>query len=170
VTTDDELRRMWRKRYTSLLDMVFKEYKSVGLFVTPDEAMDVMEELLPALVSEDKGSEPEGGGHVFRFDFAAFRSDAHHYAVDLFYKTYYGLRGKGRPPLPREHLDQLLGLRRQGLSYRQIGKKLGQTQDATRKQVKVLERLWEEKRRELYKLAAKLNLAVAVSNHDTDPQ
>src|SRR5262249_1814095 len=93
--TAKELREMRRKRYTHLLDSIFEECASEGITVGPDKAMDWMEGCLEKLVSDGKQSSLDetmpAPVSSLRFDFAAYRRDAHHYAVDQFYKTFLRL-------------------------------------------------------------------------------
>ncbi len=81
------LREQWRKRYTQVLDIIFEEFASKGITVEPDEAMDFMEYLLERWASDSQQIEPVDTSRppaVIRFNFAAYRRDAHHYAVDRF--------------------------------------------------------------------------------------
>jgi hypothetical protein len=91
--TAKKLREMWRKRYTHFLNSIFEECASNEITVGPDEAMDWMEE---CLVGDGKQSNLDetmpAPVSSLRFDFAAYRRDAHHYAVDQFYKTYFPTR------------------------------------------------------------------------------
>lgn len=73
--------------------------------------------------SEREGTTGLGATTIRRLDTAALRRDAHHYAVDLFYRSYYPRRGA--PPLSLGYLDSLLNLKAQGLNNQQIAKKLG---------------------------------------------
>jgi hypothetical protein len=137
-----ELRRMWRRRYMSVLDSIFEQCASNKILVGPDEAMDWMEGLLKSLVTTGEEAPNEGSPRespTFRFDDDAFRREAHHYAVDRFYKTYFPRR-RGAPPLPSAYLDRILQLRRKGFNYVAIAKELGQPKDRMRKQVSIAER------------------------------
>ena len=78
-----------------------------------------------------------------RFDFAAYRREAHHYAVDRFYKTYFS-RKRGAPPLPTAYLDGILRLRFKGLNYVSIAEKLGQPKGRMKKQLETAEKRWRE--------------------------
>ena len=147
-----ELRAMWRKRYRFTLDAIFEEYSSVGMMVTPDQAMDLMEDLLREWVNKDASEESKGTSRptvLFRFDSDALSREAHHYAVDRFYKTYYPRR-RGAPPLPDYHLDRILALRRKGWNYVAIAKELGQRADTTKRQVEVAEKRCGERLKEKY--------------------
>jgi len=145
--TAKELREMWRKRYTHLLNSIFEECASNGITVGPDEAMDWMEGCLKKLVSDGKQSSLDetmpAPVSSLRFDFAAYRRDAHHYAVDQFYKTYFP-RGRGTPPLPDSYFDPILRLRFKGWNYVAIADELGLPKEKMRKQVPIAEKRWRE--------------------------
>jgi hypothetical protein len=146
------LRAAWRKRYRFTLDAIFEEYAAIGVRVTPDEALELMEDLLCEWVSKDASVASDGTLRplaLFRFDFAAFRREAHHYAVDQFYKTYFPRR-RGAPPLPDYHIDRILALRRKGWNYVAIAKELGQPEDTTKRQVEVAEKRCRERLKERY--------------------
>lgn len=156
MLTSAELHATWKKRYKSTLDMIFEAYSSKGIEIAPDQAMEQMEELLTALPSGGVGTHAcpnsRSTDRSFRFDATAFTCEAHHYAVDRYYKTYYG-HGKGAPPLPAEYLQKVLDLRRQGLSYGQIAVKLGQNKEAVQQQVANAVRLWKKKVSHIHELA-----------------
>jgi hypothetical protein len=118
--TAKELRALWRKRYTELLDSIFKESASNEITIGPDDALDLMEECLRRLAFDGKQSNLDetksGSRSNLRFDFAAYRREAHHYAVKRFYKTYFP-RKRGAPQLPESHIDRILGLRFKRLNY-----------------------------------------------------
>jgi hypothetical protein len=138
---------MWRKRYTRLLDSIFEECASHEITVGPDEAMDWMEGYLEKLASDGKQSNLDetisGPASILRFDFAAYRRDAHHYAVDRFYKTYFP-RKRGAPPLSTGYLGRILQLSREGKNVAQIGKLMKQRKDTIGKQLAVAEKRWRE--------------------------
>jgi hypothetical protein len=45
-----KLRHMWRQRYTQVLDLIFEELASQEIQIEPDDAMDLMEDLLREMV------------------------------------------------------------------------------------------------------------------------
>ena len=143
--TARELREMWRKCYTQVLDMVFEEFASQEIIVGPDDAMDCMEDLLERWSSVvQKSKEDEDASKlntVLRFSSAAYRRDAHHYAVDQFYKTYFP-RKRGGEPLPMGHLDRIWTLRRKGKNPVQIAALTRQSPDTVRKQLAAAEKRW----------------------------
>ena len=145
--TAKELRDGWRKLYTRLLDSILGECASEGITIGPDEAMDWMERCFEKLASDGKQSSLDeaisGSTSNLRFDFAAYRRDAHHYAVDRFYKTYFP-RKRGAPPLPDFYFDPILRLRARGMNSVVIADKLGQPKDRIRKQVAIAEKRWRE--------------------------
>ena len=177
--TAKELREAWRKRYRFVLDSIFEEWASCEITLGPDEAMAWMEELIERLVSDSQQSKPDEGASgpvaVLRFNFAAYRREAHHYAVDRFYKTYFP-RKRGGEPLPTSYLDRILRLRFKKLNYVAIAESLGQPKDRVRKQVEAAEKRWRDaverieriKQRSPYLVAQ--NLTVENSKHRTPEQ
>jgi hypothetical protein len=145
--TAKALRATWRRHYRHLLDLIFEEYASDQITATPDEAMDLMDELTERLfktiLQSEQGRGASGSDSILRFDYDAYRREAHHYAVDRFYKTYFR-RKRGAPPLPTAYLDQILQLRFKGRNYVSIAEKLDQPKDKMRKQVKAAEIRWHE--------------------------
>jgi hypothetical protein len=99
------LRRIWSKLYKPALDDLFRGAASKNVFLTPDAALEVMEHAFKSvffLVDDQAGSGlkknlPSAPRIYFRFDRIAFRREAHHYAVDSFYKAYFA---RGRKLLP----------------------------------------------------------------------
>ena len=145
--TAKELRATWRRHYKRLLDLIFEECASQNITATPDDAMNLMgeltESLFKAILQSKQDGDASGADSVLRFDYDAYCREAHHYAVDRFYKTYFP-RKRGAPPLPKAYLDQILQLRFKGRNYVSIAEKLGQPKDKMRKQVKAAERRWRE--------------------------
>jgi hypothetical protein len=99
------LRRIWSKLYKPALGDLFRGAASKNVFLTPDAALEVIEqafksvfflvdELTDSAVKKNLASAPR---LYFRFDRIAFRREAHHYAVDSFYKTYFA---RGHKLLP----------------------------------------------------------------------
>jgi hypothetical protein len=149
------LRRIWRKWYKPTLDDLFKEYESIDVLLTPEAAIEKMEELFKWVLDRSESadsSEPTSnpiGRPTFRFDEVAMTREAHHYAVDLFYNfpRKPGSQGKprrGAPPLPMEYLDRILQLRRKGIKPFKIAEILGQPKDRMRKQIEIAERTWRQ--------------------------
>jgi len=91
------LHQIWRMLYKPVLDSLFSETASKGVRLTPDMAIEQMEKLFETvfLCVEQEGSSATKKGLspsprlYFRFGRVAFRREAHHYAVDLFYSTYF---------------------------------------------------------------------------------
>jgi hypothetical protein len=159
----DALLDWWSNVSRPILDQAFEDFRSAGLKLTPDDAMSLIGAAFAQAQNAAEQLEPKKGDapDIRPAGVLACMRVTHHYAVDLFYRTYYEAgetRGRGRPRLSPEHLDKVLTFRRQGVSYGKIAAKLGQTLEATRKQAKQVERLWEEKTREVYELARKLNM------------
>jgi len=142
-----DLRKRWRERYTRFLDMVFDAAASEKTVIRPDEAMDCLEKFLAwdcerrhCKSGKDTSDDPPV---MVRFNLSAFLRDAHHYAVDRFYKTYFP-RKRGGEPLSTSYLDSILRLRFKGLNYVAIAGKLGVPRDRMRKQVGIAEKRWGE--------------------------
>jgi hypothetical protein len=149
------LRRIWRKWYKPVLEDLFKECAAIRVQLTPDRAIEEMEVIfgdvfrtVSAGTGKEANKDPDGEpGLIFRFDEPAFTCEAHHYAVDLFYRTYFprgGTQRRGAPRLPTEYTDRIVRLKRQGMNYAQIAAMLGQPKDRMRKQVKAAEKRWQE--------------------------
>jgi hypothetical protein len=143
------LRRAWRKWYKPVLDDLYESYERASLFLKPDQAMEEMEEAFRDMLQRvETETVAEASPHarptrVFRFDDSAFAREAHHYAVDLFYRTYFprgGIQRKGAPALPKDYLQWILQLKREGMNPAEIAKKLGQPKDRMRKQVEIAEK------------------------------
>jgi len=132
--------------------MIFKEFDSEGIIIEPDEAMQEMDNLLDKLLFHDsQQANTEGATRppvLFRFSSAAYQRDAHHYAVDRYYKTYFPRR-RGAEPLPDTYLNEILELRRKGLNYVAIAQKWGVPRDRMRKQVEAAEKRLRELGEEL---------------------
>jgi len=119
------LSRLWRELYKPTLEELYREAKSKGLLLTPDVAIEEMEQVFKSvfLYVEDKGSTgpkkdaAPGRRMYFRFDRIAFRQEAHHYAVDLFYNTYYSRKQE----TPRSPGKSAVGGRRWAAPERRIG-------------------------------------------------
>jgi hypothetical protein len=145
--TAKALRATWRTHYRRLLDLIFEEHSSQKIILGPDDAMDLMEELTESLfeanLQSKQGGDASGSNSVLRFDYDAYRREAHHYAVDRFYKTYFP-RKRGAPPLPTAYLDRILQLRFKGMNYVSIAEKLGQPKGRMKKQVEAAEKRWRE--------------------------
>jgi len=157
-----QLRKMWRQRYTEVLDLIFKEFASQEIEIEPDDAMDLMEDLLREWCGDPR-SGPDDTSRtpvVFRFSASAYRRDAHHYAVDRFYGTYFP-RKRGAEPLPKYHLDRILALRRKGWTAVAIAKELGLRNDTAKYQVEAAEKRWHEAVEQIEELKRKYPHLVA---------
>jgi hypothetical protein len=147
------LRRKWRELYKPILEDLYKDYAPTNILLTPYAAVEKIYESLKSAFDriESTASSESTSKQVFRIDDIALAREAHHYAVDLFYKYYFprkpGSQGKprrGAPPLPLEYLDQILQLRRKGLKDFEIADKVGQPKDRVRKQLEIAERTWRQ--------------------------
>ena len=96
--------QIWRLLYKPLLDKLFSDSVSKGVRLTPDSAIERMGKVLESFflcVKEEVSSAPHefptpSPRLYFRFTQVPFRREAHHYAVDLFYDTYFS-RKHGAP-------------------------------------------------------------------------
>ena len=161
------LRRIWRQWYKPTLDDLFKEFESLSILLTPDAAIEQMDGLFKWVLDHTESADSSEltndpiGRPTFRFDDVAMTREAHHYAVDLFYKYYFprepGSQGKSRrgaPPLSMEYLDRILQLRRKGFNYVKIAEVLGQPKDRMRKQVEIAEKRYCEAVKRVRELGA----------------
>jgi hypothetical protein len=140
-------RASWRAHYRHVLDLIFEEHAAQEIIVLPDEAVRLMEEMTERLFKDILRTAPDSDASpsmsVVRFDYDAYRREAHHYAVDRFYKTYFP-RKRGAPPLPDSYLDPILQLRFMGLNYAAIANRLGMDKETVRKRLPVAEKRWRE--------------------------
>ena len=91
------LRQIWRKLYKPTLDNLYRESASRRVRLTPDVALAEMEQVFQSVFQSVEAEGNSGAKRVpaprlglsFQFDRIAFRREAHHYAVNLFYKTYF---------------------------------------------------------------------------------
>jgi phage pi2 protein 07 len=107
-----------------LLKGFYQEVQKDKIDLWPDEAMKQLMDLMNKRAEKEKEEIAEVLLKNPRLDQIASLRKLHHYAVDLFYETYFGKRS-GAPPLNDKYLEQLSMLREQGLSYGQIAQKLG---------------------------------------------
>jgi hypothetical protein len=144
VELKGEARLLWRDLFSASLDAIYQDSAARGAFLTPDAAMAALMDDLAALFPSRKGAESEMGTtartHLQpRMDRIAGLRDAHRYAVNLFYRTYFPR--KGAPPIPEDDLAKLLDLHERGLSYGQIAQEFKlpypQSKDMIRKRIAV---------------------------------
>jgi hypothetical protein len=91
------LHQIWRMLYKPVLDHLFRESASKRVRLTPDLAIEQMEKFFESvfLCVKEEGSSatnrvPAPSPRLyFRFGHVTFRREAHHYAIDLFYDTYF---------------------------------------------------------------------------------
>jgi KaiC/GvpD/RAD55 family RecA-like ATPase len=161
------LHGIWCKWYKPTLDELFKEFESAGFWLTPDAAIEEMEKLFNRVLGRTEaagGANPKNDAMqstMFRFDHVAMTCEAHHYAVDLFYKYYFprtpeskGKARRGTTRLPEKYLDRILKLLRRGKNYVQIAQLLGQPKDRMRHQVEIAEARFREVAARVRKLGA----------------
>jgi hypothetical protein len=135
-------KKTWRELYKPILDHLFASARSSGTFLTPDGAMAALKEDLATEFPSRKGAEPTKGLTVRtylrpRMDLVAGLREAHRYAVDLFYRTYFPR--KGAPRTADQDLATMLSLREQGKNYRSIALFFGlpypESKDMIRKRI-----------------------------------
>lgn len=107
-----------------LLKSFYQNAKDESELLWPDTAIKKLMKLMREVMEREKGSIAEAVMINPRFDPVARSRELHHFAVELFYDTYWG-KQTGAPRLHPEYLRQLVILREQGLSYGQIAKKIG---------------------------------------------
>jgi len=83
------LRRIWRKLYKPTLDNLYRESASRRVLLTPDLALTEMEQVFKSVFQSVEAEGSSGSKKVPAPHRIAFRREAHHYAVNLFYKTYF---------------------------------------------------------------------------------
>ena len=133
MSVNRETLSLWRKWYRPVLDDLYKAAHNDNVLLTPDAAVNKMEEVFAFVFKAEQRDENKASTSFPRFDGVAFSRDAHHYAVDLFYKTYH--KRTGAPPLRADYLNLLLKLDADGMNPAQIASKLGHKPDAIRKQL-----------------------------------
>jgi hypothetical protein len=140
--TAKALRNEWRKFYSKVLNEIFEQATRLGLEIWPDDAVEALGYVMKR-ENESRGLTAGGqrvGAPTLRFNAAAYRRDAHHYAVDRYYRTYHA-RGRGGEPLSMSHVDRILSLRlEEGLSIPAIADRLGLRRDTAKYQVAVAEK------------------------------
>jgi len=90
------LRRIWGNLYKPTLDILFREWEAGGVVLTPEVAIEEMEQILKSVflsIQEERtytleGDPIAGRRLYFRFDRMEFRQEAQQYAVNLFQNTY----------------------------------------------------------------------------------
>jgi hypothetical protein len=108
----------------SFLEDFFKEAVSKNKRLWPDEAMNKLIAKMGKLIETKTVDIDEARRENPRTDVSATNRELHHYAVDLFYKTYYE-RPTGAPPLSKEYLENIVLLReRDKLTFSKIAIKL----------------------------------------------
>jgi hypothetical protein len=139
------------------IDMIFELARADGSHLTPDEAMKTLDEVLKkwseVLAKQDLSAHDTR--RPIRIDVVASLQKIHHYAVDVYYKTYFPRRGgmegkprRGAPRLSMEYLERIRQLSRQGRNAAQIARELGQSDpgavDRISKQIELADRRWAE--------------------------
>jgi hypothetical protein len=164
VAHKSESLRIWQNWSRPILDDLFSEAASRKIELMPDTAVAEMEEILKSVFEETSTKQPDNSreclSQIRRMDAVALRCDSHHYAVDLFYRTYHP--HTGAPSLSVDYLDMLLTLESQGLNKIQIAEKLGaktkdeiKTEaDRIRKAIKTARKLYKQKVEEIQELGS----------------
>jgi hypothetical protein len=153
--------------FKRFLDEMFEVAITAESRLTPDAAMreldDVLESVLEAM--DKTKTATVRPSRPLRIDVVAARQKIHHYAVDLFYRTYFprkaGMEGqprRGATGLPLEYLDQVLKLSREGKNPAQIATLLGQVGPGAAgrisKQIRLAEKRWAEMLANIRRLGA----------------
>lgn len=133
--TRDEPKAMWRALYRAILDTAFEDSSKSGLHMTPDQAIETLYSELAIHFPKSKLTRTDGRPLLQpRIDLMAGRREAHHYAVDLYYRTYFA-RNKGAPRVSESDNVKLLEARERGLTYRQIAEMTNLSIEAVRKRI-----------------------------------
>ena len=122
----DEISRM-------MLDHIYKEAAKEGEVLRPDTAIERMTRLARDLTPEDPKSHSGIPLRPGRLNLIAARRRAHHYAVDLFYRTHFPQ--KGAPRIHPGEISLIRELQAKGLGYSRIGKVLSLSKDTVRKRI-----------------------------------
>ena len=132
-------RELSKQLNRSALKHIYDEAKRAGRIPTPDAAMEALHSHNRQRIGDtDKEAKEVFPPEMARFDVSQVFRDAHHIAVDLYYRALYPR--KGAPPLRHEYKEQLLRWQSGGLRPRQIAIKLGlgsskEKEDLVRKQL-----------------------------------
>jgi hypothetical protein len=132
-----------------ILEHLYKEAVQAGVMLYPDEAMKEFSNLIREIVEVNKFDIQEFRQSNPRTNIIGHSQKLHHYAVDLFYRTYSEAT-IGAPPISNEYLILLVELRNKGLSHGKIAKELGmptspqnelrKSSDRIRKQLDIAEK------------------------------
>jgi hypothetical protein len=164
------MKAKWSDSFDQFLEEIFVVARTNGFRLTPDQAMAELDEALASILATPDTPEKDRGltarpRLAVRIDIVALRCKVHHFAVDLFYKTYFprrsGTEGKSRrgaPPLSTEYLGHVLMLSDRGLKPFEIAGKLGQSdprgKDRVRKQIAAAKKRYLEIVSNIRKLGA----------------
>jgi hypothetical protein len=104
-----------------LLERFFRDATSKNELLWPDEAMrklfDYINKIIEiGVLNKDKPT-------ATRVNEINFNKELHHYAVDLFYKTYFPTK-KGAPPIPDEYYEFILKLHNEGKTHKEIAEEV----------------------------------------------
>ena len=154
----------WIQIFEESVADLFGLARNCGVRLTPDQAMAELDDALESALAKARVSEAgKDSAHAphppLRLDAVAFRRKIHRRAVDMYYNTYFprkpdaaGKPRRGGSRLSDEHLDLVLSLAKQGLTLREIAKRLGYSdakfgspaKDRVRKQIDIAVRRWNE--------------------------
>jgi hypothetical protein len=165
IATNAEKSRAFEPYIKDLLHSIFVEAR--GSYLTPDVAMEILEEILGSRISSSgiQPNESSNNPRFLRADMAVFRRKIHHYAVDLYYESYFprrkrtsGKSKRGATALPDDYLDELLKMTRQGVNLQKMADKLGhfgpKGKDRVRKQRDLAIKLFSETAERIRRLGA----------------
>lgn len=131
------------------LENIFREAVEKHEVLLPDDAMKKLNSIMGKRL-EIEGLDIATTRRKYpRIDDLVVLRKLHHYAVDLFYRTYFE-RGEGAPSLSNEYLQSIVEMRQKGLSYGEIAKEVGEqttppdelrkSSDKIRKQLDIAEK------------------------------
>lgn len=106
-----------------VLNQFYKEAKEERRLLYPDDAMKKLSDWMNKANEVQKVDISALRLKNPRIDIPAELRKIHHYAVDLYYETYYGKRD-GAPRIDNHYLEYIVTLRAKGLSYGKIAKEL----------------------------------------------
>ena len=130
-----------------VLKSIYKEARENGEIIWPDEAFKKFMDGMNKIVSSKMVDIDEVYLKYPSFNPVKISSKIHHYAVEMFYKTYLPTP-KGRPPLSDKYLDKILSLNQEGKSHLESAKILNDLpSDLKEDKVKAKDRVRKRKER-----------------------
>lgn len=116
-----------------LLRGFYEDAVKNGIILLPDEAIDKLQDVMENLREVEKLDIPKFKRDNPRTDWEAIVRRLHHYAVDLYYDTYFGKK-VGAPSMAHEYLEYIVSLKEiDKLSFGEIGIRIGESPESADK-------------------------------------